>query len=249
MIAADGPALTGVHALRRDYVDGAVVGDHCHADGQFIHATAGVMEIRAGRRLWLVPPQRALWIPPRLPHALRARGPVSLRTFYIAPADARGPFGDTPSGFVVPPLVRELILRMLDPRAAGDARRCHHLATVLLDELVDVEPEGLSLLMPSDPRLARVCAGILARPGDEHRIDRLARQGGASARTLGRLARDELGCPLSTWRQQARVLSAVPMLIAGQQVTRVAQALGYGTPGAFAAVFKRIMGVSPRAYR
>ena len=103
--------------------------------------------------------------------------------------------------------------------------------------------------MPSDPRLARVCACILARPADEHRIEELARHSGASVRTLGRLAIRELGCPLSTWRQQARVLSAIPMLVGGDSVTGTARSLGYETVGAFSAIFRRLVGMSPHEYR
>lgn len=249
MDAPDEPAAIGIHAVARTYADGAVVGEHCHADGQFIYATTGVMEIRADRRLWLVPPQRALWIPPRLPHALRARGEVALRTLYLAPDCAGRRFSGRPQGFLVPALVRELIVRALDPRAVQDRCRIDRLARVLIDELADLDPEGTSLAIPSDARLAQVCARILARPGELDRIEDLARQGGASVRTLGRLAQHELGCSLSTWRQQARILSAVPMLSAGVPVTQVAQSLGYATPGAFAAMFKRTMGVPPRAYR
>jgi AraC-like DNA-binding protein len=247
--APDGSPSCDLRALARDYEDGDLVGDHCHVDGQLIHAIAGVMEIRTPGRLWLVPPQRALWVPPRLPHALRARGGVSLRTLYVAPDRAERILGHKPCGFVVPRLVRDLILRMLDPRAAGDVRRNGRLVAVLVDELADLHPDGVSLAMPSDPRLVRVCAGILARPGEEHRVVDAARQAGASIRTIGRLALDELGCPISTWRQQARVLTAVPMLIAGEPVTRVAQALGYETSGAFATMFRRIMGVPPRDYQ
>ena len=238
-----------LHALARDYPDGFIVGEHAHVAGQFIHATAGVMEIRAARHLWLVPPQRGLWIPPRLAHAFRARGCVSLRTLYIAPGPDASRLGSATCGFTVPMLLRALILRMLDPPVIGDERRQRRLATVLLDELANLERDGLSLPMPSDPRLARICAGILARPGDAHRIDEGARHAGASIRTLARLSRDELGCPLSAWRQQARVLSAVPMLIAGEPVTRIAQTLGYETTGAFSAMFGRLVGMSPRAYQ
>lgn len=238
-----------LHAVARNYADGAVVGEHCHADGQFIHATAGVMEIRADQRLWLIPPQRALWMPPRMPHALRARGDVALRTLYIAPDRASRVLGKTPQSFMVPALIRELIMRALERQAIRDWDCYGHLAGVLFDEIADLDPEGRCLAIPSDPRLARVCARILTQPGDTHRIEDLARQAGASVRTLGRLARHELGCSLSTWRQEARMLSAVPMLIAGVPVTRVAQFSGYATPAAFAATFKRLMGVSPRAYR
>ncbi len=249
MAALNEPAPVGIHAVARDYADGSVVGEHCHADGQLIYATVGVMQIRAARRLWLVPPQRALWIPPRLTHALQARGSVSLRTLYIVPACAQQLLGDVPRGFAVPALVRELILRMLDRCAASDGERQSRLIAVLVDELANLDPDGISLSMPSDPRLARACAGILAKPGEEHRIEELARHAGASVRSLGRLALHELGCPLSTWRQQARILSAVPMLIAGESVTGTARSLGYETAGAFAAMFKRFVGMSPREYR
>lgn len=238
----------GIHAVARDYPNGAMIGEHCHIDGQFIHATAGVMEIRADRQMWLIPPQRALWIPPRLPHGLRARGAVSLRTLYIAQDEARE-LNDTPRGFVVPPLLRQLILQALEPCMRRDLQRQHHLNAVLMDELRALVPDALSLAMPSDPRLARACADILARPDGEHRIERLAHESGASVRTLTRLAQDELGCPLSTWRQQVRILSSIPMLIAGKPVTFVAQAMGYETPGAYSAMFKRMMGVQPHLYR
>lgn len=237
-----------IHAVARNYPNGALIGEHCHIDGQFIHATAGVMEIRAAHRMWLIPPQRALWIPPRVPHGLRARGAVSLRTLYIAQDDARD-VSDAPRGFVVPPLLRQLILQALEPCMRRDLQRQRHLNAVLMDELRALVPDALSLAMPSDPRLARACADILARPDDEHRIERLAQESGASVRTLTRLAQDELGCPLSTWRQQARILSSIPMLIAGKQVTSVAHSMGYETPGAYSAMFKRMMGVQPHLYR
>lgn len=71
---------------------------------------------------------------------------------------------------------------------------------------------------------------------------------GASPRTLIRLANKELGCSFSVWRQQARILSAVPMLVAGEAVTSTALTLGYETPSAFAAMFKRFIGASPRVF-
>lgn len=42
---------------------------------------------------------------------------------------------------------------------------------------------------------------------------------------------------------------AVPKLIAGEPVASIADTLGYETPSAFAAMFRRIMGVTPGNYR
>ncbi|WP_246694029.1 AraC family ligand binding domain-containing protein, partial [Methylobacterium sp. WL18] len=67
------PAFRGptVICLGRDYPDGGIVGPHCHARAQLIYAIAGVMEIRAAGSLWLVPPQRALWVGAGVEHAMR----------------------------------------------------------------------------------------------------------------------------------------------------------------------------------
>ncbi|WP_408736928.1 helix-turn-helix domain-containing protein [Acetobacter conturbans] len=80
-------------------------------------------------------------------------------------------------------------------------------------------------------------------------MEALAQQAEASVRTLARLALEELGCSLSAWRQQADVLAAVPMLVSGQPVGLISEVLGYETPSAFAAIFRRIIGGSPTTYR
>ncbi len=236
---------TDIRALARDYLDGETVGEHCHKDGQFIHATEGVMDIRTPMRLWLVPPQRGLWIPPCTPHALRARGKVNLRTVYIAASKVTSCLGEQPGGFMVSAFLREIILKMLSQDVIEDHPRFHRLAGVLLDELSHLTPDRLSLAMPVDKRLALACAEILSTPG----MEALSKQAGASIRTLTRLAQKEFGCSLSVWRQQALILTAIPRLIAGEQVASIADTLSYETPSAFAAMFRRIMGVTPGNYR
>jgi AraC-like DNA-binding protein len=245
---AYGGAALSVAALARDYPNGWLVGPHCHEHGQFIHATSGVMEIRAGRGLWLAPPGRAIWMPPRAVHELRARGAVSLRTLYIAPQAAPAGFGDEPKGYAVTPLLRELIVRAIDYEGGGAEESRRRLIAVLLDELGRIPACELSIRMPQDARLERACASILSDLSASRTIGDLAADCGASPRTLARLANDELGCPLSVWRQQARILEAVPMLVAGEPVTQTALALGYETPSAFAAMFRRILGVTPSAF-
>ncbi|MBS1018732.1 helix-turn-helix transcriptional regulator [Gluconobacter cerinus] len=245
----DDSKSTDIRALARDYVDGESVGEHCHKDGQFIHATAGVMEIRTPMRLWLVPPQRGLWIPPCIPHALRARGKVTLRTVYIAASKVTSCLGEQPGGFMVSAFLREIILKSLSQDVIEDHPRFHRLAGVLLDELSHLTPDRLSLAMPIDKRLALACAEILSTPDINPGMGALSKQAGTSIRTLTRLAQKEFGCSLSIWRQQALVLTAVPKLIAGEPVASIADTLGYETPSAFAAMFRRIMGVTPGNYR
>jgi AraC-like DNA-binding protein len=46
----------------------------------------------------------------------------------------------------------------------------------------------------------------------------------------------------------ARLLSALPMLAQGAPVAKVARAVGYATPSAFGAMFRRVYGTSPARY-
>ncbi|MEL6059825.1 MULTISPECIES: AraC family transcriptional regulator [unclassified Methylobacterium] len=235
---------------RRDYPDGFVVGPHCHAQAQLIYATAGVMEIRAAGGLWLVPPQRALWVDAGVAHALRARGTVSLRTLYLD-RDAVPPgLPEEPASLVVSPLLRALILRAVESAGAPDPDGRHgRLLGVLIDEIAILRRCPLQLALPTEPRLRRACEAILADPGGRLDMAALAARAGTSERTLARLAERDLGLPFSLWRQQARILAAPPILAGGGSVTEAALSLGYASPSAFAGMFRRLVGAPPSAFQ
>ena len=69
-----------------------------------------------------------------------------------------------------------------------------------------------------------------------------------SARTLYRRFLKETGITLARWKQQARLLESIRRLAAGTPVTRVAVDLGYESPSAFSTMFRRALGVAPRAF-
>ncbi|MEN4957260.1 helix-turn-helix domain-containing protein [Stenotrophomonas indicatrix] len=52
----------------------------------------------------------------------------------------------------------------------------------------------------------------------------------------------------TAWRQQVCLLAAIERLGQGQAVTRVALDLGYASPSAFSAAFRRVLGCSPSRY-
>jgi AraC-like DNA-binding protein len=93
-----------------------------------------------------------------------------------------------------------------------------------------------------------VCDAILAAPADARALEAWAAEAGASARTLARLFQRETGMSFAQWRQQARLLESLRRLAAGDAVTAVAIDCGYRSPSAFAAMFRRALGVAPTAY-
>lgn len=50
------------------------------------------------------------------------------------------------------------------------------------------------------------------------------------------------------WRQQARLQAALEALATGSKVVDVALGLGYDSPSAFTAMFKRQFGVAPSVF-
>ena len=85
-------------------------------------------------------------------------------------------------------------------------------------------------------------------PADGRDLAEWGRDAGASTRTLARLFQAETGMSFGRWRQRRRLLAALERLAAGEPVTGVALDLGYASPSAFIAMFRRTLGAPPTRY-
>jgi AraC-like DNA-binding protein len=234
--------------MAKDFPDGHRIPLDRHERGQIVYGVSGVMTVTTPHGTWVVPPQRAVWVPPRTDHASVMSGRVQMRTLYLRRDVARA----LPAQCCVvsvSPLLRELILAatrmpMLYDRGGRDGR----VMALILDELQGAADLPLHLPRPRDRRVVRICDAILAAPADARALEDWAREAGASARTLARLFQRETGMSFATWRQQARLLESLRRLAAGEPVTAVSLDCGYRSPSAFAAMFRRALGVAPTAY-
>ena len=243
----DLPAASGpVGALARDYPDGFCVLAHGHPWSQLIHAVSGVMRVTTPQGTWVLPPDRALWVPPGVEHGLRMEGRVAMRTLFVAPGASALPEGSCKI-VMVSGLLRELILAVIaDSRNAAGAARIGHLQALILDELRQLDAQPLHIPVPAEPRLRASCDALLAYPGRDDTLDQWAESVGISSRTLARLFQRELGVRFVDWRQHVRLAEALARLARGAPVAVVAHALGYASPAAFAAMFRRTLGCAPR---
>lgn len=241
------PGLAAVMPKR--FPNGFVVAAHEHARAQLIFATSGIVEVTANQSLWRIPPQKALWIPQGLPHAMRACGDVEMRTAYVSPQACGRDTPPVPRMVNVSPLLRELIVRVAAlPIGHRPSGREALMTELMLAEIEWSPDQPLPLPSGADRRLARICDAILADPSDQRTLEDWATEAGASSRTLSRLFVAQTGLSFVHWRQQARICAALPLLAGGMPVTAVAAGLGYETVGAFSTVFRRFIGVPPSAY-
>lgn len=244
--SADGPPLIAYEA--RGEIPLEETDWHSHVRGQFFYVEQGLVITRTEHGSWLLPPHRAGWMPPGEMHTVSIAGPSHAWGVFIAPCAAAG-LPDRPCVVGVNDLFRAIIKRAAGwPRHAESEPERDRLFAVMLDEMRRAPVEQLHLPMPVDRRLRRIAMAMFERPDDTRGIEEWASWAGMSVRTLTRLFRQETQCSVAQWRQQARLTRALERLAHGEPVSIVADALGYATPSAFVAMFRKAFGDSPGRY-
>ncbi|HLU59150.1 MAG TPA: helix-turn-helix transcriptional regulator [Pseudonocardia sp.] len=233
-----GAALVGRFALSR----GRRFAEHVHPTHQLAWAERGVLSISAGDTTWALPPTRALWIPAGVRHTTAAATAAAMHSLYLRPSRVPTAFA-RPTVLAVTPLLAALIGH-LGRAGLGDAERARAEA-VLFDQLVPAPVASVELALPRDERARRVADALLADPADDRGVDALARLACTSPRTLHRLFRETTGCGLGEWRLRARMRTALELLATGLPVGVVAHRVGYRTPSAFVAAFRKVLGTTP----
>jgi AraC-like DNA-binding protein/quercetin dioxygenase-like cupin family protein len=237
-----------VVARATDYPDGHRITLHWHPRAQLLYARRGVMTVTTARGIFVVPPQRAVWVPARMAHAVRASGRLEMRSLYLDPA-AVPAMPDDCAVVTATPLLRALILEAIAlPPLYPLGGREERIMSLILDEIHALKAAPLHLPEPRDGRLRRIADALRADPADGRTLAQWGRLVGASARTLARRFQAETGLTFALWRQQARLLEALVRLAAGVPVTAVALDLGYDSPSAFIAMFRRALGTTPGRY-
>ena len=231
-----------------EYADGHVIRTHSHPWHQLVYASQGVMTVRTPEGAWVVPIHRGVWVPAGTRHSIEMSGPVSLRTLYLVPRLSRS-LPDKPRVIGVSPLLRELILRIVELDSLNVRVAAHaHLVSLLLDHLHVMESDAVHLPLPRDARAKRIAAMLQKQPSDPRALTELSKLAGSSKRTVERLFKVETGLGFGKWRQQLRLGHALRLLAAGEPVTTVAFDVGYDSVSAFIFAFRATFGKTPGQY-
>lgn len=221
---------------------------HSHPRAQLVYAISGVTILTTQNASYVALPQRAIWVPAGVEHEVFCRGRVQIRTLYISPEAAP----DLPQSchvFEVSNLLRELIIAAaeLPIEYALEGTEAHIMALIL--DMIRAAPRiPLFVPMPVNKRLAHVCSMILADPAQDTALDEWADAAAMGRRTFTRTFRRETGMSFETWRRQVRLIDALSRIATGHSVASAALDVGYNSPSAFAAVFRRTFGAPPTHY-
>ncbi|GAB3998162.1 helix-turn-helix transcriptional regulator [Glycomyces albus] len=226
-------------------VSGEWILPHHHPQHQLAWTRSGVLSIAVNETYWVLPPTRALWLPAGVVHRTGATREAVLCSLYIDPDRCKLDWSEpTPVG--VDGLLAHLIA-YLKRSDLDDAARLRAEA-VVLDLLRPLPSMPIDVPTPVDERVRAVADALLADPADQRSLDSHARAVGAGRRTMTRLFVQDTGMSFDRWRTHARLRAALSLLADGQPVVRVARAVGYATPSAFLAAFRRTVGTTPSHY-
>ena len=239
-----------VVVTQNQHAAGSTFPRHAHRRGQFAFAARGTITVATPHGRWLVPPQRACWVPAGVEHEMTMGGPVTMINVFVSAdrAIAAGlPVHCCVQG--VSMLLRQLLDEAVDLPALYPAQaRSGLVMELLLAEIAAMPQLSLHAPLPDDARLLRACRQLLDAPSITFDLDVAAAAAGLCRRTFTRRFRDHTGLGFAQWRQQVCLLVAIARLDAGQPVTRVALDLGYASPSAFAYAFRQVLGDPPSRY-
>lgn len=238
-----------VFAIETVYHDGFISRLHCHDRGQVSYVQHGSMTIQAEDYALIVPAGHAVWIPSGHMHQAIASGKISVLAVYLHDIDL-GHLPDKCCVLQVSDLFEPLFKRIIARQILGVQDLVNDALVVVLNEEMRVARRlDVVAPMPRDRRLYRVCQAILKEPTIANSKEELARIGHMSCRTMTRLFRSELKMTYSEWAQLALGIVAMMRLRNGQHVFQVAADLGYASPSAFTAMFRKRFGFCPSELR
>jgi AraC-like DNA-binding protein len=218
---------------------------HRHPWVQLSYAIRGVLHVHTPTGSFVAPPQRAVWMPPDMDHAVFSFANTEMRGLYLDPQlfDAAH---SRCRVIEITPLTHELIKQFSSrPPEYDEDGEDGRLARVLVDQLRAASEVSLSLPLPQDARVLQLCRQLQDAPDDNRTLGEWGEALGASEKTLRRILLRETGLTFRSWRQRMRLLGALEALGRGTAVTQVALNAGYSSTSAFIAAFREQFGVTP----
>ncbi|WP_062267750.1 AraC family transcriptional regulator [Endozoicomonas arenosclerae] len=223
-------------------------GLHNHKRAQLLYAVKGCMSISFDKKICILPPTSAVWIPPGVEHRASMSGETFYRSLYF---DCQC-FNHLPTRekvIEVNPLLRELIERVASWSLERSLSQTDlELVSVLISEFSTPEACTLFIPTPSDKRLRMIVEDYLLNPDCQKELSHYANLCGASGKTLTRLFKKETGMTFQAWKQRLRVIHAIRFLGEGQSVSQTGQRLGFSSDSAFVHFFRKHSGATPGKY-
>lgn len=213
--------------------------------GKIGFALTGVMEVSVEGRRFLSPPHYATWIPADTLHQCHNRHRVKFVSIYLERGLCVG-LPDNACTLGLSPLTRAILADFLTrnvavPQTDDDIRLAH----VLMDQFRKAPQCPSYLPITDDPLIQPIIDALQEHPNDRRSLADWAEMLGTTERTVSRRFQSCFGISFNEWRQRLKLVAALSRIEQGEAVQNIAHDLGYSTPSAFIAMFRKLTGTSP----
>jgi len=233
-----------------DTADGITYDWHFHTRHQLLYAFSGTLRVETGSGLFLLPPQRAVWIPAGVTHRTTLNKVHSGAIFFVphlVPTKIK-----EVRIISAAPIVREMVQYAMRWTINHDPE--DEVANAYFKTLGLLCAEWLKEEMPF--RLPAAKTQQIARAMDftlenlSATVDEVAKAAALSPRQFRRRFVTETGIAWQEFRLHARMLRAMELLVEPlASVTGAAYAVGFNSLSAFAKAFTLFVGETPSVYR
>jgi AraC-like DNA-binding protein len=224
---------------------------HAHTRHQLLYAFSGMLRLEAENGLYLLPPQRAVWIPAGVLHRTTLQK-VCSGSVFLTPSLV--PTGIAEVRIIsADPIIREMVhyaLRWPVTRDSDD-----QLANTWFRTIGLLCAEWIREEMPFHLPAARTDQVAIAIEYTLQNLELVTIEGAAGAAALSerhfrRRFAMETGITWRLFLHQARMLRAMELLVeANTNITEVAYTVGFNSLSAFAKSFALFSGQTPSNYR
>lgn len=221
-------------------------GMHQHQKGQLLFAPQGCMRFALENAICMLPPTKAVWIPPQIPHRAMMTNVVAYRSLYFDCTVFTCPNSITV--IEVDALLKALIDKMALWEWDKPEKEMKNATTLFWEEFYSARRHDYQLPLPSNRRFLKFRQQIMQDDFTPPDLTSLANFVGASTKTVTRLFKIETGMSYQDWKQQWRLLKAIELLSRGMQVNNVSHSLGFSSDSAFIAFFKQQTGQPPLSF-
>ncbi|MES0884866.1 AraC family transcriptional regulator [Roseibium sp. SCP14] len=235
-------------AFEAAYSEPFYEGFHAHDLGQVTYILSGMVTFATESRSFAVPAGHMIWIPKNQVHSAEALRDVHFVSVYANENELSG-LPQLCQVCEASELLKSIFERLISHQIRRDKGPVYDaLILLLFHEICSIQSVDLSVRMPQDTRLRRICEEVLRNPSATMCKVALAGVGNVSVRTMTRLFKSELNMTFTEWLHQVLIIAAVQKLGTETNVANIATELGYESPSAFTAMFKRQIGQTPSEF-
>jgi len=226
--------------MRREYKTGMNFGWHSHRRGQLLYGTTGYMTALTEEGAFMLPSGYAVLLRPDLPHAVETFGETEMYSVYLEENTLRGSWEETRVLKVSALLDASIQALVKEPLLYDESGRGWHLSALILDEIGNARKQPLTVPLPTEKQLRKLCRSLLANPGLDLTIDDWAEEVGMSRRTMTRKFRQQTGMSFIEWRQRLRASHVMRRQAEGAPLAVASVEAGYHSVSTLRKVLKSL---------